>query len=245
MASNGYIKLHRQLLEWGWYKDNNTKAVFLHLLMTASYKDNVFNGYHIKPGQVVCGRKQLAEALGLSESTIRTAIKHLILTNEITIKSTNKFSIITIENWGKYQGCDDDIDQQNNQQLNHQLTSKTTLFDHTIRNKESKNRESTHAPSFEDVKNYVEQMGYQMDPAVYFDYYESIGWMRKNGQRIKDWKASVRTWERREKQFAKNGHDVSGPVIEPPKYKRFGPEPKIEAVQMPDDVREAVNKILK
>ena len=242
MASSGFIKLHRQLLEWGWYKDNNTKAVFLHLLLTASYKDNVFNGHLIKPGQVVCGRKQLAEDLGLSESTIRTALKHLILTNEITIKSTNKFSIITIENWGKYQGCDDDISQQNSQQLNHQLTSKTTKFDHTIRNKESKNKESAHTPTYEEIKEYVSQMGYQMDPAAFFDYYESIGWTRKNGQRIKDWKASVRTWERREKQYKENNNR---PVIEPPKYKVFGPEPKIEAVQMPENVRNAVNKLLK
>ena len=138
MTSNGYIKLHRKLLEWGWYKDQNTKAVFLHLLMLASYKDNEFNGYHIKPGQVVCGRKQLANDLGLGESTIRTALKHLKSTNEITIKSTNKFSIITIENWGKYQLNDEDINQQTNQQPNQQLTSKTQKTNHTIRNKESK-----------------------------------------------------------------------------------------------------------
>ena len=107
--------------------------------MTASYKDNDFNGYHIKPGQVVCGRKQLAKDLGLSESTIRTALKHLKSTNEITIKSTNKFSIITIENWGKYQLNDVDVNQQINQQADHQLTSKTAKSNHTIRNKESKN----------------------------------------------------------------------------------------------------------
>ena len=244
MTSNGYIKLHRQLLDWGWYKDQNTKAVFLHLLMTASYKDNVFNGYHIKPGQVVCGRKQLAHDLGLSESTIRTSLKHLISTNEITIKSTNRFSIITIENWGKYQLNDVEINQQINQQPNHQLTSKTEKINHTIRNKESKKRESAHAPSFADVKDYVDQMGYKMDPAVFFDYYESIGWTRKNGQLIKDWRACVRTWERREKQFAKSDK-VTSPVIEPPKYRQFGPEPKIDAVQMTDEVRAAVNKILK
>ena len=244
MTSNGYVKLHRAMLEWEWYKDQNTKAVFLHLLMTASYKDNEFCGHHIKPGQVVCGRKQLARDLGLSESTIRTSLKHLILTNEITIKPTNKFSIITIENWGKYQLCDDDINQQINQQLNHQLTSKTKKINHTIRKKESKNRESAHTPTFEDVKEYVDQMGYTMDPAAFYDYYESIGWVRKNGQRIKDWKASVRTWERREKQYHSQGSN-NKPIIEPPKYKQFGPEPRINAVQMPDEVRSAVNKILK
>ena len=87
-------------------------------------------------------------------------------------------------------------------------------------------------------------MGYSMDPAAFYDYYESVGWIKKNGQHIKDWKASVRTWERREKQFQSNGNG-NKPVIEPPKYKRFGPEPKIDAVKMPDNVRAAVDKFLK
>ena len=70
---------------------------------------------------------------------------------------------------------------------------------------------------------------------------------KKNGQPIKDWKASVRTWARREKEFRKNATEGNGsrPVTEPPKYKEFGPEPKIDAVEMPDDIRRSVNKILK
>lgn len=243
MSSNGYIKLHRKLLEWGWYKDQNTKAVFLHLLMLASYKDNEVCGYHIKPGQVVCGRKQLANDLGLSESTIRTALKHLKLTNEITIKSTNKFSIITIENWGKYQVCDDEFNQQNNQQANHQLTNKTPKSNHTIRNKEYKNKRKrgVNPPSLSEVSEYVKEMGYKMDPSMFYDYYESVGWTKKNGQAINDWKAAVRTWERREQKFGGEGK----PTIEPPKYKVFEPEPEIDAVEMPDSIREAMKKILK
>jgi hypothetical protein len=83
-----------------------------------------------------------------------------------------------------------------------------------------------------------------MDPAAFFDYYEETGWLKKNGQPIKDWKASVRTWNRREREFRKS--DIVGkPVIEPPKYKEFEPEPEIDAVEMPDSVRSAVNTFLK
>lgn len=247
MASNGYIKIHRKMKDWGWYKDPNTFRVFIHLLLSASYKEEDYRGHHIMPGQVVCGRKQLAKELGVGEQTIRTALNHLISTNEITIKVTNKFSIITIRKWGKYQADGIVGNQQTNQQTNQQLTSKTTKSNHIQEYKNNKNRESAHAPSFEEVKEYVKQLGYQMDPAAFYDYYSEQDWHKNNGQPIKDWKATVRTWERREKQFKNNGNGNgnSRPVIEPPKYKQFGPEPKIDAVEMPDNVRAAVNKILK
>ena len=240
MASNGYIKLHRKLLDWGWYQDPNTKAVFLHLLLTANFTESEYMGVKIYPGQTVIGRKALAEELGMSVQNVRTALNHLKSTNEITIKSTNKFSVVTVVGWEKYQ-----VDER---KVTNKVTSKLTndqpSTNHTIRKKESKNRESAHAPSYEDVKEYVSQLGYSMDPAAFYDYYESVGWIKKNGQHIKDWKASVRTWERREKQFKSNGNG-NKPVIEPPKYKQFGPEPKIDAVEMPDNVRAAVDKFLK
>lgn len=107
-------------------------------------------------------------------------------------------------------------------------------------------REYTRTPSFEEVKDYVQQMNYEMDPEAFFDYYEETGWMKKNGQLIKDWKASVRTWARREREFKRSGKYGNGSKpVEPPKYKVFGPEEKIDAVAMPDNVRAAVNKILK
>lgn len=139
MANNGFIKLHRKMVDWDWYKDPNTFRVFVHLLLSALYKETEFRGHKIKPGQVVCGRKQLAEELGVGEQTIRTALNHLILTNEITIKPTNKFSIITIKKWRKYQGVDTEGNQQTNQQSNHQLTNKTQKSNHIQEYKESKN----------------------------------------------------------------------------------------------------------
>lgn len=100
---NGFIKIHRKITEWGWYKDTNTKAVFLHLLLTANYREREYMGYKILPGQTIIGRKELAETLGLSERAVRTALKHLKMTNEVTIKTTNRFSIVTVVNWERYQ----------------------------------------------------------------------------------------------------------------------------------------------
>ena len=127
---NGYIKIHRKITEWGWYKDPNTKAVFLHLLLTANYREREYMGYKIMPGQTVVGRLELAESLGLTVQNIRTALNHLKSTNEITIKSTNRFSIVTIVNWDLYQLGDSEVTSKSTSNLtinqpsaNHQLTT--------------------------------------------------------------------------------------------------------------------------
>lgn len=100
---NGFVKIHRKLLQWGWYQDNVVKGVFLHLLLTASYKDTPWQGRTIKRGQVVTSYKHLAEDLGFGVSQIRTALEKLKSTGEVTCEPTNKYTIITVVNWEEYQ----------------------------------------------------------------------------------------------------------------------------------------------
>lgn len=99
----GYIKLFRSMTSWEWYQDANTTRVFLHLLLNANLEETRFMNHVIPKGGLVIGRKRLAADLGISERSVRTALKHLKLTNEVTIETTNRFSIVTIVNWEKYQ----------------------------------------------------------------------------------------------------------------------------------------------
>lgn len=110
-----WVKLHSKLINWEWYKDSNTKDLFIHCLLKANWKDGNFKGEIVPRGSFVTGRKKLAEELGLTEQNIKTALNHLKSTNEINIKTTNKFSIITINNYEKY--------QMNNQQAKQQLNN--------------------------------------------------------------------------------------------------------------------------
>lgn len=103
----GWIKLHRKFIEWEWYDDLKTKHLFLHLLLSANHKDKSWRGIMIKRGQLLTGRKKLAENAKLSEQSIRTSLKRLKSTNEISIKSTSKYSIITLMKWDEYQIKDD------------------------------------------------------------------------------------------------------------------------------------------
>ena len=124
MTENGYIKLHRSILGWEWWQDEHTRSVFLWLLLNANWEDSRFRGYEVPKGSLVVGRKKLAKELKISEQSIRTSLEHLKSTNEITIKSTNKFSIVSITNWEKYQGIENEsTNKSTNKPTNNQPTT--------------------------------------------------------------------------------------------------------------------------
>lgn len=99
----GYIKLDRKILNWGWFKEENMLKLWLYLLLTAQHQDTYIKGVMLKRGEVLFGRKQASKDTGISEQSIRTCINRLKSTNEITTKSTNKYTIITILKYDEYQ----------------------------------------------------------------------------------------------------------------------------------------------
>lgn len=226
----GYIKLHRKFTKWGWYSDPNTARVFLHLLLTASWEESEYRGYKIKPGQVVTGLYRMSKDLKMSVQSIRTALDHLKSTNEITIKTTNKFSIITIENWDKYQLGE----FESTSKSTHRLTNDQQTTNNIKESKEYK--EVGAQPDFDSVLSLFKERGYKSNPQRFFDYYQGTGWKRKNGKAITDWIKVAEEWESREKEPPKGKSNVSF-IQEPPKYKEFEPEPVKERTQMPDSIR--------
>lgn len=116
---DGWIKIHRRLLDWEWYDDNNVVRVFLHLLLTANYEPKKWHGQTIERGTLITGRIALAQETNLSEQQVRTALKKLESTGEITTKSTNQFTIITICNYERYQTTET-AEQPTNQPTNNQ-----------------------------------------------------------------------------------------------------------------------------
>lgn len=103
---SGWIKLHRKILDWEWYSDINTCRVFIHLLLTANYEDKKWHGLVIKRGQLVTSWLHLSEETGLGVQSVRTSIGKLKSTGNLTVKSTNKFTLLTIEKYEEYQQDD-------------------------------------------------------------------------------------------------------------------------------------------
>lgn len=64
-------------------------------------------------------------------------------------------------------------------------------------------------PNIQDVRAYCQERGNKVDPENFWDFYQSKNWMiGKN--KMKDWKAAVRTWERSESKQV-NGRKAKGP----------------------------------
>lgn len=241
MAHEGYIKLYRQLLDNDLWKDKPfTKGqAWVDLLLKANYADKTckIKGkmITIKRGQLLRSADQLASDWGWSRGKVMRFLRELERTGNSTANGTAYGTLITIENYETFQG-----------ERTPKRTPNGTANGTGDKNfKEFKEIGGKTPPSRAEVSKYVEEMGYGMDPDAFYDYYSETDWRKKNGQPIRDWKASVRTWERREKEFARKEPVQDRPVIEPPKYKELEPEAPIDAVEMPDDIRASVRRKLK
>ena len=157
----GWIKLHRSIIDSAVFSDSDVLKVWLWLLCNVAYDnhDVVYLGKVIplKQGQIITGRQKLSQQIGMSEGKIYRAINILKNLGNITVKSNNRYSIITVGNWAKYQNdfpkftiditpIKQQNEQQNKQQNNGKTNSKTDSpttaqrqqSKHNKRNKESK-----------------------------------------------------------------------------------------------------------
>lgn len=126
---DGWLKLFYRFKEWEWYDDTNMVRLFIHLLLSANYKPLNWRGKTIARGSLITSRAKLAEQTHLSVREVRTCLTRLKTTNEITIETTNNFSIITIINYERYQDDSNDIDRRNVQPNDQRATNKRPAND--------------------------------------------------------------------------------------------------------------------
>ena len=142
----------------------------------------------------------MSERLGISESKIQRVLKCFEIEQQIEQQMCAKNRLITVKNWDRYK-CSE---QQNEQQMNSDRTASEQLVNTNkeIKNikKDKKERNSIFTPpSLEDVQAYCKERNNSVDADNWYDFYLSKGWMvGKN--KMKDWKAAVRTWEKPKKQ---------------------------------------------
>ena len=103
MLTGGYIKLHRKMTQWEWYKDMTVARVFLHLLLTVNYEPQEWHGTTVKRGQRMTSYQELATELQMPKTTIYRVLKKLEDTKEVRCETPGRYTIITIINYDKYQ----------------------------------------------------------------------------------------------------------------------------------------------
>ena len=99
----GYIKLHRKILDNGVFADAELLKVFVWCILKANTTPNVVYGRKVDVGEFITGRITASEELYLKPSTIYKRLQKLKSQGYIDISSTTKNSLITVVNYKSYQ----------------------------------------------------------------------------------------------------------------------------------------------
>lgn len=122
---------------------------------------NPKGGIDIPRGSFVSSYPKLSDELGLTVNEVRTALKHLLSTGEITVKAYTKFSVFTVNNYCSYQDINSQLTDRitdKSQTDNSQSTDKSHS-NHNNRTKEQRNKETKEQ----------EKKGSAAVPKVYFE----------------------------------------------------------------------------
>ena len=136
MEHTGWVKIDRGILDWEYWDDISTRNVFLTCILRANYEATKWKGIDVEVGSMLTTLDGLAKMTGLTTQQTRTALKKLTSTvdcngdprtPELTIKTTNKYTIVTITKYALYQGIDKDTYNASNINCNNQLTNKKEI----------------------------------------------------------------------------------------------------------------------
>ena len=195
--NKGWVKLHRAILDDPIImKDRDHLAIYIYLLLAATHKerDVLFNNRRIKlnPGQLITGRKRVAETLRISESKVQRVLKRFESEQQIEQLTTTKCRLITIKKWDYYQHF--------NQKL---VTDRTSSKQQLNTKQELKNNINIAEPNLEEVIEYFQSKGLPIKEAENFwSFYDSQDWRTKGGVYIGEkWESKVIGWINNSKQF--------------------------------------------
>ena len=205
--TKGWLKLYRALGDWEWYSDPHAKAIFIHFIIFAQFKTSNFKGQTIERGEIIFGRKKLAETLGLSEQQTRTALNRLKSTSDITIKSTSKFSIAKVTHFELYQGSEAEptststsTSTSNQPATNQQLTtSKEREKERTKETiKKNKQKKINSPPSLDELKIYVLEINKKYKKNMDAEYFmDKVSSSKEGWAGVKCWKSKARNYCRK------------------------------------------------
>ncbi len=220
LNANGFVILDRHILHWRWYTVPKTAHLYIHLVLRANHDDWYFLGNLVRRGELITSLPHLSRETGLSESEVRTALKHLVRSGDISYRVMPFGRLITLTNYDRDQRSLREDPPEESQpdhsrsadgpQPDHSRIADGSQPDHsrgaggsqqtTIYNKDNKenkknkkNKGACGTPTLDEVRKYAREAGLCLNADRFFNHYASIGWVR-NGNAISDWKALARLW---------------------------------------------------
>ncbi len=196
MMDNGWISLHRKLIDSPIFKNAHAMQLWIFLLLKANHKDGKCTignrTIEVKRGQLLTGRKSLSEATGIHTSKIERLLKMLKTEQQIEQQTSTKYRLISITNYDTYQ--DSNSKSNNNRTTIEQQTNTNNNVNNDNKKDIEKKTTRFTPPTVNDVDLYIREKGYSFDADKFVSFYETSNWMRGK-TKIKNWKACCKTWE--------------------------------------------------
>ena len=204
--SKGWVPISRQIQDhWLWKDRPFDKArAWIDLILLANHEEtkapvnNEIVTY--ERGTVTTSITALAERWGWSRHKVRDFIDLLKRDSMLTSKRTANRTVIVLENYALYNDLGSEKGQQKDSKRTEKGQSADTnnnenkLFNNN-NNKNARAREGFVAPTLEEVQAYCAERNNSVDAQRFVDYYTANGWM-VGRNKMKNWQAAVRTWER-------------------------------------------------
>jgi len=217
VKNSGWISLHRKIIN-NWVWSNKPFAygqAWIHLLLSANHEDKeiIFENkvITVRRGSFITSILKLSDVFGWDRRKTSRFLKTLEQQKMVTTNSTTHGTTITIVNYELFQslcttnGATDSTTYGTTgvQQL------PTNNNDNNDNNDNKKKREVRFIPpTITEVEEYCREKGYNINASNFVDFYEAKGWMiGKN--KMKDWKAAIRTWVRRENNSNREKEEVN------------------------------------
>lgn len=173
----GWISLHRKVLDNPIVcKDSDYFTVWVYLLLNATHKEYpaLFKGEKIilKPGQLITGRKSIAEKFKISESKVTRILNNLKNEHQIEQQTSNKNRLISIVNWDKYQNTEHQVEQRvNNKQTTNGQQVDTNNNVNNVNNNNNDNNQLTSVVG--ELANHYSNCFRKMIPPIHLDKLKS------------------------------------------------------------------------
>lgn len=110
MENQGWVKLHRKLLNNPIFYDRDLLQLWIYLLLKCNHTDHFwiynFEKIKIQRGQCVISQKKVSVELKQSASKINRMLKYLKSETQIDTQTDRQFTMVTIINWNHYQESD-------------------------------------------------------------------------------------------------------------------------------------------
>jgi len=194
--SNGWIKIHRKFIEWQWFGNSECVHLFIYVLLKANHADKMWQGHEVKRGQLITSIANLSVNTGISQRSIRTLLKKFQNTGEIEVKTTNKFTLITLCKYECYQVVEEENDKQNGTQPTNkrQTTDKQLTTNKNYKNDKNEKNEENNIPTLEEFCEYGMKdlkPDYRYSIEAKYNQWVEAGWIDGHGKKIKNWKTKL------------------------------------------------------